>query len=139
MNIIETNKKIIERFMDALGSEDMKTLDEFMSDDLRWIIPQSPELSPIAGFHTKEKFFKLYEDHHGDFPEGKRFTITGITAEGNRVAVEAESKGESLYGPFHNRYHFLFELDGGKIVTVKEYADSLYMSEFARRRKKAVD
>jgi len=137
--MIETNKKIIERFMEALGSEDMETLDELMSDDLKWVIPQSPELSPIAGFHTKEELLELYDDHHGDFPEGKRFTIIGITAEGNRVAVEAESKGDSLYGPFHNRYHFLFELDDGKIVIAKEYADSLYMSEFAKRKKAAGD
>jgi ketosteroid isomerase-like protein len=61
------------------------------------------------------------------------YTITGPTAEGDRVAAEVEGSADTPAGPFHNRYHFLFELRGGLIVVAKEYADSLYMHMFSKR------
>lgn len=134
---IEENKAIVKHFLKALSDEDMASLESIMSDKLEWIIPQSPEFSPLAGSHSKQELLELYDQHHGDFPEGKQFIIKGMTAEGSRVAVEAESIGESVYGSFHNRYHFLFELEDGKIVIAKEYADSLYMNEFAKRKTKS--
>jgi hypothetical protein len=49
-------------------------------------------------------------------------TPKGITAEGDRVAVEAESYGETASGKIYNNlYHFLFEVRGGKIQAVREY------------------
>jgi uncharacterized protein len=41
-------------------------------------------------------------------PKGLRVTPTGLTAEGDRVAVEAESYGETASGKIYsNLYHFL--------------------------------
>jgi ketosteroid isomerase-like protein len=51
-----------------------------------------------------------------------------MTAEGERVAVEAESKAKLANGTlYHNRYHFLFVVRDGRIQAVKEYLDTLHV------------
>lgn len=51
--------------------------------------------------------------------------IGETTAEGNRVALEAESHGALSNGlVYNNQYHFLFVIEGGKIALIKEYANS---------------
>ena len=46
-------------------------------------------------------------------------------AEGDRVAVEATSKGEHVSGQtYSNEYHFLFEFREGKLLRLKEYMDT---------------
>ena len=50
-----------------------------------------------------------------------------MTAEDDRVAVEAESMAKLVNGErYHNRYHFLFVLRDGRIQAVKEYLDTLH-------------
>lgn len=59
------------------------------------------------------------------FPSGINFTIRGMIAEGEKVAVEASSKGEHVSGQtYSNDYHFLFEFDKGKLVKLTEYMDT---------------
>ncbi|MDP4652304.1 MAG: nuclear transport factor 2 family protein [Haliea sp.] len=59
------------------------------------------------------------------FPQGLRFTIHGMVAEGEKVAVEASSEGEHSSGQtYSNDYHFLFEFDKGLLVKLTEYMDT---------------
>jgi ketosteroid isomerase-like protein len=62
-----------------------------------------------------------------------RIEILGMTAEGERVAVEAQSNG--LYNPankrrYQNFYHGLFKIKDGKIALYKEYQDTLHLFDF---------
>ena len=51
----------------------------------------------------------------------------GLTAEGDRVAVEAESYAKMKNGKtYQNTYHFLFIVRDGKIQSVKEYLDTIH-------------
>ncbi|WP_154214353.1 nuclear transport factor 2 family protein [Bacillus cereus] len=53
-----------------------------------------------------------------------------MIAENDTVVVEAESYGEHTNGKlYRNKYHFLFKLDLGKIILVKEYMDTLHLKE----------
>ncbi len=66
----------------------------------------------------------------GAFPNGLRFTIEGMTAEGDRVAIEAESHGEHESGRvYHNQYHFLMVIRDGRIQEFKEYLDTEHARE----------
>ncbi len=59
------------------------------------------------------------------FPQGLTFTIHGMLAEGDKVAVEAESNGMHASGKhYNNLYHFLFEFRDGKVLSLKEYMDT---------------
>jgi len=59
-----------------------------------------------------------------------RLTPTHMIAEGNEVAVEAESFATMTNGRVYaNRYHFLFEVADGKILRIKEYMDTMHAWE----------
>jgi uncharacterized protein len=60
-------------------------------------------------------------------PKGLRVTPKGLTAKGARVAVEAESYGETASGKvYNNLYHFLVEVREGKIQAVRAYIDTMH-------------
>lgn len=127
------NKQIILNFMQLLGSNQIDKLTAFMHDDLTWIIPQDPKYSTMAGNRNKTQWIELYSSFLAKMPNGARYEVIGITAENDRVALEAESFADTPLGEFHNRYHFLFVFKDGKILTAKEYADSLFMYKFKQK------
>jgi ketosteroid isomerase-like protein len=56
--------------------------------------------------------------------------VHGVTAEEDRVAVEAESYAELIDGGvYNNRYHFLLEFEDGEIVRLKEYGDTHHVND----------
>jgi ketosteroid isomerase-like protein len=63
--------------------------------------------------------------------------VKGITAEGDRVAVEAVSHavGKSPAGgsdiEITNFYHLVFFLRDGKITKIHEYCDTAYLASLA--------
>jgi hypothetical protein len=59
------------------------------------------------------------------FPDGIVFTIHAMTAEGERVAIEAISEGTTFRGDLYQQtYHFLMRAREGKIVEFREYMDT---------------
>src|SRR5262249_37440965 len=55
-------------------------------------------------------------------PEGLRFTIGDVTAEADRVVVEAEGNGVTREGSaYRNRYCFAFTCSDGTSKEVHEY------------------
>ena len=53
-----------------------------------------------------------------------------MTAEDDRVAVEATSDGMHVSGmPYSNHYHFLFTWRDGKLLELKEYMDTQLVTE----------
>ena len=63
--------------------------------------------------------------------KSSQMSIDHVTAEEDRVAVEAHSRFEMADGRlFENTYHFLFVVAQGKIVSVREHFDPGYASEF---------
>jgi hypothetical protein len=64
----------------------------------------------------------------GALKNGLRMTPTGMVAEGDRVAVEAESYGELANGRVYDqRYHFLMTIRDGRIAEVREYLDTQHV------------
>ena len=56
---------------------------------------------------------------------GLRMTVKGAIADGDKVALEAESYGELTNGRVYNQhYSFVIEFRGGKINAVREYLDT---------------
>jgi hypothetical protein len=101
-----------------------------VADDANWKLMAKAEDYPYRSEYSKASYRKLVEDSVKDFPSGLTFTITGTTAEGNRVALEAESYGMARSGKLYNNlYHLLVLLEDGKIKTVREYLDSGHATE----------
>lgn len=101
-----------------------------VADDATWKLIARASDYPYPSDYTKVSYRKLVEDSAKDFPNGLRFTITGTTAEGDRVAIEAESYGMTRSGKLYNNlYHLLVQLENGKIKAVREYLDSGHATE----------
>jgi len=67
------------------------------------------------------------------FPEGLQFEVVGTTVEGPRIAVRAEASGRTATGrEFDNAYHFLFEVEAGRICAAWEYGDTLHADRVFR-------
>jgi len=121
----EGNKQVaIELFARFTASNIAGVLDT-MTEDATWLIPGKPEATPAAGMYSKEKISRLFHTMYKRLKSGLRMTVKSAIAEGDKVAVEVESRGELTNGRIYDqRYHFLLEFHGGKICAVREYLDT---------------
>jgi ketosteroid isomerase-like protein len=84
--------------------------------------------TPADGNPTPEGGFEMSDDHGH-----MHFDILNLTAEQDRVAIEATSTGISdpetgkTYGNF---YHSLMRISDGKVLLYKEYQDTLRVYDY---------
>ncbi len=119
---VEANKQIARDFMDAMSSGEAERILALYSDDVTiWTAGSLP----FSGNHDRAAVAALCEGLLGAFPDGLRFSIGAMTAEGERVAIEAEGLGTHASGNvYHQHYHFLLVIRDGKIAQMKEYFDT---------------
>jgi len=123
---IEENKKIVSAYFAARSAGDPRAFDHF-ADSATWMIMAK---GPMGGTKTKAELTQIAAQNAARFEVPIRLTVTGITAEGDRVAVEAEGYAKLKSGKtYENRYHFLFIIRDGKIQMGKEYCDFHYAFE----------
>jgi hypothetical protein len=71
---------------------------------------------PAAGTYGKEKLGRLFNAMLGQLKNGLKMTLKGAIAEGDKLALEAESYGELKNGRVYNQhYSFVIEFRDGKI------------------------
>ena len=118
----EENKALARRMIEALSNADVEFVKENYAEDFRiWV---SGSL-PFSGTGDKASAVAGMPAVLGLFPQGLRFEIVAMTAEGDRVAIEARSAGKTAGGGvYRQEYHFLMRVRDGKIVEWKEYMDT---------------
>jgi ketosteroid isomerase-like protein len=122
MNNIETNKQLTRAFFEALQTGDGHQIADFYADNGR-VVTMGNTL--ISGSHEKEEIRQFAAGVLEAFPNGLVFSVHTLTAENDRVAVEASSRGIHSSGlPYENHYHFLFTWRDGKLMELKEYMDT---------------
>lgn len=84
--------------------------------------------APFNGLIDRDGLGKIFgEKVIPILAEPLRLEVKGVTAEGERVAIEVESHSVNIRGKvYNNRYHFLFVVRDGKIVEGREYLDSAH-------------
>ena len=98
-------------------------------DATYWVIGK-PHLFAYSGEQTREQIC-AYMATPSIFVGGVKSTIHTLTAEDDRVAVEAEIVGTLPDGRVYtNVYHYLMWFRDGKVVRVKEYLDTQSAAEF---------
>ena len=96
-------------------------LDAYAEDGSCWVSGNTL----ISGTMSREQVATACDQIFTAFPDGLKFTVHSVTAEDDRVAVEAESNGRHSSGQwYNNRYHFLARLCNGKITQWREYMDT---------------
>jgi len=129
MNSIEENKKNALLFIKCIGSQDLSTLsDLYAQDGMFW---QNGHKLEISGAHKPTDIAEAIIKLFARLPKGMKFEILSVTAEENRVSVEATSEAVMDDGQeYKNQYHFMFIFnEDGKLSWVKEYWDTLYAHE----------
>jgi ketosteroid isomerase-like protein len=119
----EDNRQTVLRYFKDTVAKNVQVIEELVTDDCKWWAP---------GFGTMDKtqFMGLVTQMKPIMPEMPKITITGTTAEGDRVAVEAEGSAKLANGKtYANTYHFLFVFRGDRICLIKEYMDSKYAAD----------
>ncbi len=119
---IEDNKKTVQDFIDCMSRGDTEYMLNAYTDDGE-LYTMGNML--ISGRYDKAQIKEFAEGIYDAFPKGISFTVHGMVAEGDKVAVEATSNGEHVSGvTYSNDYHFLFTVRDGKIAQMKEYMDT---------------
>ncbi|MCB2052021.1 MAG: nuclear transport factor 2 family protein [Novosphingobium sp.] len=125
----EANKKVIDQLLEAFSRGDVPALVEMMTDDATWWV--SGRIDRLSGTYGRDDFARLVEGAKSAYKTGAlKIWSTGMVAEGDKVAVEAESHAELLNGRIYsNFYHLLVTVRDGKVASVKEYCDTLHMKQ----------
>ena len=123
---IDTNKTLVTQFWQAFSDGRYADAVAMLSEDATWWVAGTTALS---GTYTKAEFAALLGNVTGMAPKGLRVTPKVLTAEGDRVAVEAESYGEINNGRvYKNLYHFQMVVRDGKFCAVREYLDTEHVT-----------
>ena len=117
---------IINHFLVALRNTDMAQLEQLMTEDVAWIIPQSSP-PPFGGRHEgREKILgmlsvSLFKPNSGGVD------IDQVIVEGDRVVAEVTISGETTKGrDYRNYYVFIITLREGRVAEFKEHLDTAY-------------
>lgn len=121
------NKALARAFVDAISRADVDAIvAAYAPDGTCW----TAGTMPISGRFGVDQVAAASRGVLTVFPEGLRFTIQALTAEGDRVAIEAESYGKHASGKvYNNQYHFLMRVRDGKIVEWREYMDTMHAND----------
>ena len=120
----EANKATVARFLEIFSQGDVEKTLNALTDDVTWWV--SGGINGMSGSYDKDGFGKLIGGVADVYVAPLRITPTSMVAEGDRVAVEADSYAELKDGRVYDpRCHFLFQVaPDERIALVHEYLDT---------------
>jgi ketosteroid isomerase-like protein len=122
VSLEERNKKLVREFFELLNRGDVAGIVAAYAADGQL---QTMGRTLISGRFTRSQIEAAAGQIYQAFPHGLTFTIDAMTAEGERVAVEARSQGRHASGVIYsNDYHFLFVFRDGRLELLREYMDT---------------
>lgn len=123
------NKQLVAQFLAVFSTGKVKEIGALMHDQADWWVAGTVE--GISGTHSKAQMLALLEQVTSVYKRGAlKITASSMIAEGSRVAVEAESFAELHNGRVYNNFcHFVFEIEDGRIRSIKEYLDTRHVAE----------
>ena len=119
---MEGNIAAVEAMFAAMNAGDVAAIIDAYAEDG---VMTTMGSTLISGAYDKQAISNAAGGIFEVFPQGIAFTIHAITAQDDRVAVEASSRGMHVSGrEYRNQYHFFTRLRDGKFVEWKEYCDT---------------
>jgi ketosteroid isomerase-like protein len=127
MSEVENNKLLARELVEAINRGDTQWfMDNYAEDVVVWTTGNTL----ISGKYGKDQVEDFAGGIFEAFPDGLVFTIHGMVAEGDSVAMETESEGIHASGKrYNNFYHMLVKVRDGKIILLKEYLDTELVTE----------
>lgn len=122
---IDDNREVVLRFCRQLSERNVDAMFSHVAEGASWRMLGRPDRCPFGKIHNREEAYQQLKTFLAIF-ETFEFTVVSTTAEGDRVAVQAESSGR---GPgqkaYKNRYMMLYQLQNAQIISIDEYFDPL--------------
>lgn len=117
------NKALVLRAFDLLGKRDLPALFALIHEEGSWSVPFDPARFQYGGFRDKAGTIALLTEFLGGF-DSFSFTVESVTAEEDRVIVEAHPHGTGPGGAvYRNNCLFIIFVRDGRLHTVREYFD----------------
>ncbi len=117
--MIEQNKAVALRFLETMGSNDPEGAAETLAPGA---ITNTMGTGRFSGARDAANVLGAIEAFKTLMPTGLRLTPTSVTAEGDRVVVEASGNAETSAGTVYaNNYVFAFTFEQGRIALINEY------------------
>lgn len=125
---LDEQKQLAIKFVKALEWPEAETLSAMVTDDFEF--DPMGRLKQVPVLHGKEATQLMETNLRRAFPNRLDMRILTVIAEGNSVAIQAESNAITNKGRnYANRYHFYFRFAGDKIALVREYNDTNHVRE----------
>lgn len=124
------NKQLVLHFWQYFSQGDTSGVARLMTDDATFTV-----IGRLGGFEgigekSIQDLVETMEWIKEVMPNGLVYSIKGMIAEGNKVAAEGESYGVTTNGKtYRGIYHFLFEIENGKIKAVRECLDTMHAQQ----------
>lgn len=130
------SKALVLRFCEHLNRREFNDMRLLLDSTATWFVLGRPDKVPYAGTLPAEEQVNNVSAMLGQF-DSFTFQVTGVTAEGQRVAVEAVTDGQ---GPdpsdrYRNIYIIQFVVAHGKIISVREFLDNFEVQHFMENKK----
>lgn len=122
MTDTQANKAVVQRFLGAIESGDVETIEALQAPECTWWVIGGGDMSREA-YTDAVKGMLLTASP-------RRVEIIGMVAEGDTVTAEIRSAmhfGDRVYA---NEYHDLFVIRDGRIVHGREYFDTGKVAAF---------
>jgi uncharacterized protein len=126
------NKQVMERYVAALEAGDAEAVRDFFAEDATWwLVGDLPMSGTWSGRDAiMDDFFGAAMAHYA--PGSISLEVTGMVAEGDRIALEWTSRARTTAGePYENFCIGVFTLRDGRIAAVREYMDTAYARRVA--------
>lgn len=110
-------------FLDAIVAGDLRALDALLAPTATWW---------VQGWGTLDRD-ALLQGLAGTIGRSseRALTVQRTTAQGDRVAIEAEGRFAFAEGPYVNSYVYIFAIDAqGRIEEGREYLDTAVAARF---------
>jgi len=119
---IERNTALALEFLEDFQSGGIQVARRHLADTYSWWTTRSGQID--------DKIAKVDAALQEHLKGPMKITAHSVTAQDDRVAVEAECYAELRDGTiYNNQYHFLFRIQDGKIASVREYNNSLHAAQ----------
>lgn len=126
-DLLEANKAVVREFWEAFSASRFDAALDLLDTAATWWVAGTTD---ISGTYTKAQFTELVMGIAEGTDGGIQVTPSTLTAEGDRVAMEAESYGRMRNGKIYNNfYHFQHVLRDGKLIAVREYLDTQHVQD----------
>jgi len=119
-------KTIVSNFLATFSTGQVDAILAGLAEGATWQVCGG--IQGMSGTYGKQELGELLRGAVALYREGAlRITPTSMISEGSKVATEAESFATLTNGRiYNNRYHFLFEIAGDKVLRVTEYMDTMH-------------